>query len=107
VLLVALVVVIALGEGMPNVLDLPGTVQIQFLAMAIMVCGFMVGWHWEAIGGFTALAGFAMFCGVELAVNGTLPGGALFLLCIPAILLLMSRWIAGHFHGEQSAHNPK
>ena len=95
-LLVSLVVVIALGEGVPNVQTLPGSVQLQFLALAIMVCGFAAGWRWEVVGGCVALLGFALFCGVELAVNGVLPGGALFLFCIPALLLLASRWFARH-----------
>jgi hypothetical protein len=84
-----LVMVIGYG-GLPNVFAQPAAVQLEFLATAMMITGFISGWWREAVGGVVALAGFALFCGVEIAVNSSLPGGAIPLFCIPGLLLVAS-----------------
>ena len=55
-----------------------------------MLVGFLAGWRWEAGGGVMAVAGFTLFLGTELAVNGKPPGGAFPLFLIPGVLLLIS-----------------
>ena len=89
-LLVLLVFVFLVGEGVPNVFAAPFEVQLEFLAMAAMLAGFLVGLRWEAVGGGLAIAGFTLFCGVEQVVTGKLPGGAIPLFAIPGVLLILS-----------------
>ena len=89
-LLVALVAVFLVGEGgPPNVLRQPGPVQLEFLAICLMLTGFLLGWRWEALGGGLAVGGFALFFGTELAVNGNPPSGAIPLFAVPGILFLV------------------
>ena len=95
VLLVALLAVFVVGHGgLPNVFGQPFPVQLEFLAMFLMVRGFLLGWRWEAVGGILALAGFALFVGTEFATNGQFPGGAIPLFVIPGLLLLASSWVS-------------
>lgn len=95
-LLVALIVVFMVGEGgPPNILRQPLSVQLELLAMLLMVIGFLLGWRWEALGGGLAVGAFALFFGTEIAVNGKPPGGAIPLFVIPGVLLLISHVLAG------------
>ncbi len=92
------------GEGFPNVFVQPTEVVLEFLALGMMLAGFLLGWRWEAIGGGLALLGFSLFCGVELIVNGAFPGGAIPLFAIPGILLLISYAVSrGTRHAESSS----
>src|ERR1035437_4462992 len=60
-LLVAVVVAIAIGEGMPNLLDESGIVQLGFVALALILIGILVGWRWEIAGGCLSLLGWCLF----------------------------------------------
>jgi hypothetical protein len=93
-MLVGLVLLLLVGEGPPNPFKQPPSVQAEFLAMFLMLTGFLVGWRWEALGGFLAVGGFALFCATELAVNGRLPGGAIPFFVIPGSLLLTAHGLA-------------
>ncbi len=90
-LLAALVVAVAVGEGgPPNVLRQPPAVRLEFLAMFLMLTGFLVGWRRELLGGGLAVGGFVLFFGTEIVANGKPPGGAMLLFVIPGVLLLLS-----------------
>lgn len=89
-LLVAMVLLFAIGEGVPNISRQPVPVQLGFFAMGLMLVGFLVGWRWEGVGGGLALAGFATFLAVELATNGRPPGGAIPWFVVPGLLYLFS-----------------
>jgi hypothetical protein len=91
----ALATLFLFGEGFPNVFVQPTEVVLEFLALGMMLVGFLLGWRWEAIGGGLALLGFGLFCVVELIVNGAFPGGAIPLFAIPGILLLISHAVSG------------
>ena len=94
-LLVALIVVSMVGEGgPPNILRQPFAVQLELLAMLLMVIGLILGWRWEALGGGLAVGSFALLFGTEIAVNGRPPGGAIPLFAIPGVLLLISHVLA-------------
>jgi hypothetical protein len=95
-LLIALLGVFAFGQGIPNVVGQPLPVQLEFLAMSLMVFGFALGWRWEGLGGLLGIGGFGLFCGTEMIVNGQLPGGALPLFAIPAVLFLASYGLSSH-----------
>ena len=69
-LLVGLVLLFIFGEGPPNPFQQPLRVQLEFVALFLMVVGFLLGWRWEALGGITAVGGFALFFAVELIVHG-------------------------------------
>jgi hypothetical protein len=89
-LLVALVLLIAAGEGVFNPLKAPAPVQVESVALILILVGFLVGWRSERLGALLALVGFAVFTATELAVNGKPPGGAIPLMAVPGILYLAS-----------------
>jgi hypothetical protein len=60
-LLVLMIVLIAVGEGMPNVFTQPVSVQVGFLALALMMIGILAGWRWELAGGILSLVGWGLF----------------------------------------------
>jgi len=59
--LVLLTLIIAIGEGMPNLLAQPVGVQVGFLALALMLLGILAGWRWELSGGIISLFGWCLF----------------------------------------------
>ena len=97
--LAGLVLLFWVGEGGPvNILRLPTPVLLEFVGMLLMLAGFLAGWRWPALGGCTAVAGFSLFLGTELAMNGTPPGGAIPLFLIPGVLLLISAGLEAVWH---------
>ncbi len=60
-LLVLLIVMIGIGEGMPNPFTQPPAVQVGFLALALLMIGILAGWRWELPGGVISLAGWCLF----------------------------------------------
>jgi hypothetical protein len=60
-LLVLMVVLIAIGEGMPNPFTQPMAVQIGFLALGLVMIGILAGWRWELEGGTLSLIGWGLF----------------------------------------------
>ena len=60
-LLFSVVVLIAIGEGMPNPFTQPVGVQVGFLALALVLVGILAGWRWELAGGLISLAGWGTF----------------------------------------------
>ena len=60
-LLVLMIVLFAVGEGMPNPFTQPISVQIGFLALALLVIGILGAWRWELAGGTLSLVGWSLF----------------------------------------------
>jgi hypothetical protein len=60
-LLVLMIVLLAIGEGMPNPFTQPMTVQVGFLALALLMIGILGGWRWELAGGTLSLVGWILF----------------------------------------------
>ena len=60
-LLVLMVALIAIGEGMPNPFTQPMSVQVGFLALALIMIGILAGWRWELAGGILSLFGWVLF----------------------------------------------
>ena len=60
-LLVLIIVLFAIGEGMPNPFTQPISVQIGFLALALVMIGILGGWRWELAGGTLSLFGWSLF----------------------------------------------
>ena len=95
-ILFVLVVVIVIGEGgLPNIFRQPRPVQVEFLAMALMLVGLVIGWVREGLGGLLVLLGLAAFNIVELAVNGRPALGAFPLFAVPGVLFLLSALMRG------------
>ena len=93
-ILAGLVLLFVVGEGPPNPVRQPFSVQLEFLAMFLMLAGFLLGWRWEAVGGIVAVAGFAIFFATEMVVNGRPPGRAIPLFAIPGLLFFASYGMA-------------
>ena len=91
--LIAGVVVIAIGEGMPNPLTQTAIVQLGFVALALILIGILIGWRWELAGGSISLVGLCLLC--VPVVNS--PRGLhwdLSVLAIPGILYISSYFLA-------------
>src|SRR5690348_3499473 len=89
VLIWLLVLVLAIGQGVPHPATQPPRVQIELASIALMLIGLAVGWRWALFGGLTALAGFLAFNAVEFSAHRHLAGGAFPLFMIPAALYLV------------------
>ncbi len=64
-LLFVMLIVFAVGEGVPNPMKQSLVVRIEILAMFIMWLGLLIAWKSELIGGMLVLLGYTCFCGVE------------------------------------------
>lgn len=93
-ILAGLVLLFVVGEGPPNPVRQPFSVQLEFLAMFLMLAGFLLGWRWEAAGGIMVVVGFAIFFATEMVVNGRPPGRAIPLFAIPGVLFLATAGVA-------------
>ena len=56
-----MIVLLAIGEGMPNPFTQPMTVQVGFFALALIMIGILGGWRWELAGGILSLVGWSLF----------------------------------------------
>ncbi len=103
-LLFGLVVAFVIGSGgLPNIFTQPRSVQIEFIALGLMLLGFVVGWMREGPGGLLVLLGFAAFNAVQLAVNGRPALGAFPLFAVPGILFLLSALLGRRSSQQQPA----
>ena len=93
-LLVIFAVVIAVGEGMPNLFTQPLAIQIGFLALAMILIGILAGWRWELAGGVLSLAGWCLFFGSVVGAKRL--NVFVSLLALPGILYLISAWLKRH-----------
>ncbi len=59
-LLVLVMLVISIGEGLPNPLTQPTWAQVIFLGLALIMIGILLGWRLELTGGNITLAGFCV-----------------------------------------------
>jgi hypothetical protein len=59
--LVLMIVLLAIGEGIPKPFTQPISVQIGFLALALVMIGILGGWRWELAGGTISLVGWSLF----------------------------------------------
>jgi len=86
--LLVLIVIFAIGEGMPNPITQPALVQLGFLGLAIVMVGALAGWRWDLAPAIISLAGWCLFA---LAVT-MLGRGSPFVIAFafPGLLLLAS-----------------
>ena len=99
--LVVFVVIIAMGEGMPNPFTQPAMVQVGFLALALNMIGILAGWRWELAGGVISLAGWCLFVG---SVTNFPRGLTWFfwVLAMPGLLYVISALLRRHTNKKQT-----
>ena len=101
-LLVSVIVIIAAGQGIPNVFEQPVRVQIGFLALGLMAGGILGGWLWELWGGIISLFGWCLFVGMVMPSPRAMNGFVL-ALALPGALYLMSALLR-RLHPKLPAH---
>jgi len=101
--LILLVLVIAIGEGVPNLLRQPLAVGLQFLAIFVALVGFGLGWKWDWAGGLIGILGMSLLYIVNIASLGRLPDGLFPVFWLPAILFLVSWGMRKGFGKRQMA----
>ncbi len=57
---VVAVVIMLIGEGMPNPFAQPALAQVGFAGVALIVTGMLIGWRWELAGGILSLVGVCL-----------------------------------------------
>jgi len=94
VVLVALTVLIAIGEGLPNPLTQPFIIQIGFYALGLVLLGILLAWRWEFSGGMISLVGWVVFL---VAEEVSVPQAVFILLLgVPSFLSLGSAFLRRH-----------
>ena len=89
-LLFLMLVLFAIGEGLPNPMTQPTVVKIELFAMFAMSLGCLAGWKWEWFGGILVLGGYTCFCAEEWqTLNVQFPFG---LVLFVGLLYLVSWW---------------
>jgi hypothetical protein len=91
------VIILAIGEGMPNPFTQPVGVQMGFLTLAVLLAGMLAGWIWELAGGILSLAGWLGF--VVVAVSLRHMTGFVVVMALPGLFYLASvylRWRSRH-----------
>jgi hypothetical protein len=101
IVLVGLVMLIAIGEGVPNLFTQPVVIQIGFLALALILLGFLLAWRWEIVGGSMSLAGWFLFIAAE-RINWR-HSSFFVLLAVPGLLFLSSSFLHWHYEKHKSA----
>jgi hypothetical protein len=98
---IGLTLLIAIGEGVPNLFAQPFVVQIGFLALALLLLGILLAWRCELPGGIVSLAGWILFI---LAERVNWRHSAFFILLgVPSLLFLGSSFLRWHHEKHKSA----
>lgn len=77
-------------EGLPPIWKEPPAVQLDFLALLLMVVGCVVGWKWDAVAGFMTLFGYLIWQLVEQRIPW--PPTWLELVLATGLLYALSWW---------------
>jgi hypothetical protein len=90
---VILIVLIAAGQGLPDLRSFPPLEVVLFISLVVMLIGLLIGWWREEIGAIMIFSGFAAFLVVERIESGTIRKGGIFMLFpIVGLLYLMYWW---------------
>jgi hypothetical protein len=101
IVIVGLTLIIAIGEGVPNLFTQPFVIQLGFLALTLVLFGILLAWRWELPGGIMSLVGWVLFILAE-RINWQ---HSLFfiLLGIPSLLFLGSSFLRRYYEKHKSA----
>ena len=80
ILLIVLVVMLSIGEGLPNPSTLSSTAMLLFASLLTMLVGLVLSWQREHAGGVITILGFILFFIVNSVSSGSLRLGFFFLL---------------------------
>lgn len=80
IMLLALVIMLAFGEGFPSPFSLTSLEFVLFAALIIMLAGFLVAWKNEGLGGILILIGFLIFFITNYAGSNSFNLGIFFIL---------------------------
>ena len=93
--------VVFIAEGSPPLPTQPGAVQIQFIALALMLAGVASGWWRDGLAALLLLGGWALFHVAE----GYVPAWSLFhVAAVVGVLFALSwagRWLATSHDGNR------
>jgi len=99
--LVGLTLILAIGEGVPNLFTQPFVIQLGFLALTLVVSGILLAWRWEFPGGIMSLVGWVLFI---LAERVHWQHSLFFILLgVPSLLFLGSSFLRRYYEKHKSA----
>ena len=101
IVLVGFVLLLAIGEGVPNPFSHPFLITIGFFALTLVLLGILVAWRWEFPGGIMSLAGWVLFVVAE-TINWR-HSFFFILLAVPSLLFLGSSFLRWHHARHKSA----
>ncbi len=80
----------AVGEGVPNPLEMTLEELAGFGSILLIASGYLVGWKWELPAGVMILSGIAVFCAMEIILYHCFPklGWFFWAMAVPGILYL-------------------
>ena len=81
----------AMGDRLPDAMELGVDERLLFAALALMVLGALAAWKWELVGGLVVLLGFGMFW----YLNGSYPGGYFTVFPLAGCFFLIA-WLLDH-----------
>ena len=85
-----MIIMFAIGEGIPNPFALSLAEAITFFSFIIMLGGLILAWRMEGIGGLVVLFGYFVF----VILNPfSFPGGIIFMFPLTGILFVIYWWI--------------
>lgn len=87
-LMVLLLVVFAVGEGLPHPAQLDGGGKLGFIAAGIMALGVVAAWRSDGLGGLLILIGYGIFA----ASNGRIVVGLFALFPVAGLLHMIYWW---------------
>ena len=97
-LFVSLILVFAVGEGVPHPSMLTARDKLMFLALGVMLTGLVLAWKWAGIGGLLALVGYLLFCGMggrRTILSPFMAGG------VAGCLHLLVWWVSDRIKWQQ------
>jgi hypothetical protein len=84
-------IVFAIGVGLPPL----AAMNLSFVALAVMLIGFLLAWWNDLIGGVVSLAGITCFQILEIDANGRPAGGMFCLLFVPGAVSVLAWLLKG------------
>jgi len=91
-LLIILIVMMLIGEGVPNVREFSRGEIVSSIMFLAMVAGLFLGWWRELVGAILILGGFLLFMASEYVASGEAGMGLTFVLFPLAGALYLIYW---------------
>jgi len=103
ILLIFVIVLFAVGEGLPNPLALTVNEQLGFVALIIMLAGLILAWKFEGMGGLLVIIGYIFFCIIERQI---LRQGVFFIFPVVGLSFLLCWWRTRKAKTKQQPDRP-